>query len=50
MKLRKGFVSNSSAASFCIYGWTFQKLEPFGIRRWDKFDLIKMLSEGLSRH
>lgn len=22
MKIRNGFVSNSSAASFCIYGWT----------------------------
>ena len=22
MKIRAGFVSNSSAASFCVYGWT----------------------------
>ena len=26
MKLRMGFVSNSSAASFCLYGWQTAKL------------------------
>jgi len=27
MKIRNGFVSNSSAASFCIYGWTDRDLK-----------------------
>ena len=27
MKIRQGFVSNSSAASFCIYGWCESILE-----------------------
>jgi len=27
MKIRTGFVSNSSASSFCIYGWTSKELE-----------------------
>jgi hypothetical protein len=43
MKLRMGFVSNSSATSFCIYGWTFEELEPFGVKRWEQHDLLKML-------
>ena len=43
MKFRMGFVSNSSAASFCIYGWTFEDLEPFGVKRWEQFDILKML-------
>jgi hypothetical protein len=45
MRFRLGFVSNSSAASFCIYGWTFEQLEPYGINRWEVWDLIKLLQE-----
>lgn len=27
MKIRQGFISNSSSASFCIYGWTSDQLK-----------------------
>jgi len=29
MKIRQGFVSNSSASSFCIYGWTDEDLKDY---------------------
>jgi hypothetical protein len=30
MKIRQGFVSNSSATSFCIYGYSFDDGEEYG--------------------
>jgi hypothetical protein len=35
MKIRVGFISNSSSASFCIYGWTEKELKNLPI------DIIK---------
>jgi hypothetical protein len=40
MKIRAGFVSNSSSASFCIYGWTNTKLD---MKCNDAYDLYRKL-------
>jgi hypothetical protein len=42
MKIRTGFVSNSSASSFCIYGWDYDLLKQESI---DIDELIKKLQE-----
>lgn len=41
MKIRMGFVSNSSAASFCIYGWHEEMLGD--LTCWQMYDLIKYI-------
>jgi hypothetical protein len=45
MKIRVGFVSNSSAASFCIYGWTNDDL---GMNYSQSIDLANKLREKIS--
>ena len=44
MKTRDGFVSNSSSASFCIYGWTDGDL---GLSEWEANDLCRWLRDIL---
>ena len=49
MKIRIGFVSNSSAASFCIYGWTSKELENTRFKdeefKWYPYECKKFVAE-----
>ena len=47
MKIRAGFVSNSSSSSFCIFGWGENDLKSIG---FDYYNFIKAVQEkcGLS--
>ena len=47
MKIRIGFVSNSSSQSFCIYGWTKDILKRHGLidRIWEISDTEKAYLE-----
>jgi hypothetical protein len=51
MKIRNGFVSNSSASSFCLYGW---KLKPIDYAvnnsQEEYFNAVKEMSNFLSHH
>jgi hypothetical protein len=47
MKLRTGFVSNSSGASFCIYGWTNEELGLSGSQVYAFLDMIQALDKSI---
>jgi len=47
MKLRTGFVSNSSGASFCIYGWTNDELGLSDSQVYSFLDMIKALDKSI---
>lgn len=40
MKIRKGFISNSSSTSFCLYGWKFNDIREI-------FPTIKEIADKL---
>jgi len=45
MKTRIGFVSNSSAASFCIYGWDDEYLRSATGESWNYESVIGMMEK-----
>jgi len=48
MKIRIGFVSNSSSSSFCIFGWSSNDIKAIGFD--DYFDFMKAVTEKCGLH